>query len=200
MKGRARGSASPPNPLSANRRGGVALPSCSPSPAFGEGAGGRGPTGGTMRQLTLLAVLAVAGCAGDRAGAPDILPPDVQLTQIGMRNFGLTGGTLDAKVTVRNPNSATIRMSGLLLNLDVQGHRFGSTDYSRPTELAGDSSVTFSVPVDFTWRSVGLAARGVLGTGDVRYAISGRTYVLHLGETWRFPYAKEGNVPLVRIP
>ena len=153
-----------------------------------------------MRALAVIAVLAVAGCAGNRAGAPDLLPPDVELQQIGMRNFGLTGGTLDARVSIRNPNSTTIRMSGLLLNLDVQGYRFGSTDYSRPTELAGDSTVTFTVPVDFTWRSVGLAARGVLGTGDVRYAISGRTYLLHQGESWRFPFAREGSVPLVRLP
>ena len=69
-----------------------------------------------------------------------------------------------------------------------------------PAELAGDSTVTFTVPVDFTWATVGLAARGVLGTGDVRYAISGRTYLLYQGEIWRFPYAREGSVPLVRIP
>jgi LEA14-like dessication related protein len=153
-----------------------------------------------MRLRALLFISLLTACGGGRTGAPDLLPPQVELTQIGMRNFGLTGGTLDAKVSIRNPNSTTIRMSGLLLNLDVQGHRFGTTDYSRPTELAGDSTVTFSVPVDFTWRSVGLAARGVLGTGDVRYAISGRTYLLHQGESWRFPFAREGSVPLVRLP
>lgn len=154
-----------------------------------------------MRRLVLLSLLAViAGCAGNHAAGPDLLPPEVTLTQIGMRNFGLTGGTLDTKVTLRNPNSASIKFSGLLLNLDVQGHRFGTTDWSHPIELPGDSSVTFSVPVEFTWRTVGLAARGVLNTGDVHYAVSGRTYLLYGGETWRFPYSREGNVPLVRIP
>ena len=154
-----------------------------------------------MRRLALIfVVLTLAGCAGNRSGAPDILPPDVTLTQIGMRNFGLTGGTLDAKVTVHNANSGTIKLSGLLLNLDVQGHHFGTTDWSHPAELAGDSTITFAVPVDFTWATVGLAARGVLSTGDVRYLISGRTYVLVSGTTWRFPYSKEGDVPLVRLP
>lgn len=153
-----------------------------------------------MRIIRLIVVLAVAGCAGNRAMGPDLLPPEVTLEQIGMRNFGLTGGTLDAKVTVRNPNGSTIRVSGLLLNLDVQGNRFGTTDWSHPMELSGDSSSTFVVPVDFRWRTVGLAARAVLNTGDVRYAISGRTYVLYQGDTWRFPYTREGSVPLVRIP
>ena len=153
-----------------------------------------------MRISALLSLLFVAACAGRATNAPDLLPPEVTLTEIGMRNFGLTGGTLDTKVTIHNANSGTIKLSGLLLNLDVQGHRFGTTDWSHPAELAGDSTVTFTVPVDFTWRTVGLAARGVLNTGDVRYAVSGRTYLLYQGEIWRFPYAREGSVPLVRVP
>ena len=153
-----------------------------------------------MRFIALAGLLFVAACGGSATNAPDMLPPDVTLTQIGMRNFGLTGGTLDAKVTVHNPNASAIKLSGLLLNLDVQGHRFGTTDWSHPAELAGDSTITFAVPVDFTWATVGLAARSVLSTGDVRYVISGRTYVLVNGTTWRFPYTKEGTVPLVRLP
>jgi len=153
-----------------------------------------------MRTIAALSLLLVAGCAGRATNAPDLLPPEVTLTQLGMRNFGLTGGTLDATVTLGNPNSAPIKLSGLLLALDVQGHRFGSTDWSHPAELAGDTTVTFIVPVDFTWRTVGLAARGVLNTGDVRYAVSGRTYLLYQGATWRFPYVREGSVPLVRVP
>lgn len=153
-----------------------------------------------MRTLAVVAVLLVTACAGNRTGGPDLLAPEVTLEEIGMRNFGLTGGTLDAKVTVRNPNGSTIRVSGLLLNLDVQGHRFGTTDWSHPMELSADSSSTFVVPVDFTWRTVGLAARQVLNTGDVRYAVSGRTYLLFQGEIWRFPYAREGSVALVRMP
>lgn len=153
-----------------------------------------------MRVLALAALLLVAGCAGRATNAPDLLPPEVTLTQIGMRNFGLTGGTLDAQVTVHNANSGTIKLSGLLLDLDVQGQRFGSTDWSHPAELAGDSTITFTVPVEFAWRTVGLAARQMLNTGDVRYAVSGRTYLLYQGEIWRFPYAREGSVPLVRMP
>lgn len=153
-----------------------------------------------MRIVALAGLLVVAGCAGRATNGPDLLPPEVTLTEIGMRNFGLTGGTLDTKVTIHNANSGTIKLSGLLLNLDVQGHRFGTTDWSHPAELAGDSTVTFTVPVDFTWRTVGLAARTVLNTGDVRYAVSGRTYLLYQGEIWRFPYAREGSVPLVRVP
>lgn len=153
-----------------------------------------------MRLRALLFISLLTACGGGHTRAPDLLPPQVELTQIGMRNFGLTGGTLDATISIRNPNSATIRGTGILLSLDVQGRRFGTTDWSRPFELSADSTVTFVVPVDFTWRTAGLAARGVLNTGDVRYAISGRTYLLHLGEGWRFPFAREGSVPLVRVP
>lgn len=153
-----------------------------------------------MRTSAILSLLLVAGCAGRATNAPDLLPPEVTLTQIGMRNFGLTGGTLDTKVTLRNPNAGTMKLSGILLSLDVQGQRFGTTDWSHPAELTGDTTITFVVPVDFTWRTVGLAAREVLNTGDVRYAVSGRSYLLYQGEIWRFPYSREGSVPLVRIP
>ncbi len=153
-----------------------------------------------MRNLALMSVLLLAACGGNRAAAPDLLPPDVALTQIGIRNFGLMGGTLDTRVTIRNPNSVTIRGTGLTLSLDVQGHRFGTTEWLRGFELAGDSTVTFVVPVNFRWSTVGLAARNVLNTGDVQYAITGRTFLLVNGTTWRFPFAREGNVPLVRIP
>lgn len=153
-----------------------------------------------MKYLGVVTLLMVSGCAGHRALAPDLLPPDVTLTQVAMRNFGLTGGTLDATVAIRNPNGVPIRGTGILLNLNVQGHRFGTTDWSRGYELAADSTVIFVVPVDFTWRTAGLAARNVLNTGDVRYEISGRTYLLIAGENWRFPYARQGSVPLVRVP
>jgi len=153
-----------------------------------------------MRYISAGLVLLVAACGGNSTAGPDILPPQVELTQIGLRNFGLTGGTLDTRVSIRNPNSTPIRSPGLLLSLDVQGHRFGTTESDHAFELAGDSTITFIVPVQFQWSSVGVAARGVLNTGDVQYAISGRTMVLLNGTTWRFPFAREGNVPLVRIP
>ena len=82
----------------------------------------------------------------------------------------------------------------------MQGYRFGDTEWTRGFELAADSVVTFTVPVSFEWKTVGMAARGVLGYGDVRYEISGRTYILLAGETWRFPYSRQGNVPIVRLP
>ena len=153
-----------------------------------------------MRTLAVISVLAVAACGGNRTAGPDILPPQVELTQLGIRNFGLTGGTLDTKVSIRNPNSTVIRSTGITLSLDVQGHRFGTTESTHAFELAGDSTITFIVPVQFQWSTVGLAARGVLNTGDVQYAISGRTFLLVAGKIWHFPFAHEGNVPLVRIP
>lgn len=149
---------------------------------------------------SIAALVLVAGCAGNSQPAPDLLPPEVTLTEIGLRNAGLLGGTLDAKVAIRNPNSTTVRGTGILVSLDVQGQRFGTTDWTRGYELAGDSTVTFVVPIDFRWSTVGLAARNVLSFGDVRYAISGRTYLLVDGRVWRFPYSREGTVPLVRVP
>ena len=153
-----------------------------------------------MRTLAAISVIALAACGGNRTPGPDLLPPQVELTQIGIRNFGLTGGTLDTRVSIRNPNSAVIRSTGMTLSLDVQGHRFGTTESSHAFELAGDSTVVFVVPVQFQWSTVGLAARSVLNTGDVQYAISGRTLLLVNGTVWRFPFAREGTVPLVRLP
>lgn len=153
-----------------------------------------------MRTLAAISVIVLAACGGSSTNAPDLIPPEVVLTQIGVRNFGLTGGTLDTKVSIRNPNSAVIRGTGITLSLDVQGTRFGTTDYLRGYELAGDSTVTFVVPVQFQWSVVGLAARNVLNTGDVQYGITGHTTLLVSGRTWRFPFARTGNVPLVRLP
>ena len=154
-----------------------------------------------MRYLALITMLAVAACGGgSHSVAPDLLPPEVELKQIGVRSVGLTGGTLDAKVAIRNPNGVTIRGTGLRLTLDVQGYRFGETEWTRGFELAPDSIVTFTVPVSYEWKTVGLAARSVLGYGDVRYEISGRTYILLAGESWRFPFARQGSVPLVKVP
>jgi LEA14-like dessication related protein len=154
-----------------------------------------------MRPTLLMALIVLAACGGGtNSVAPDLLPPEVELKQIGVRSVGLTGGTLDAKIAIRNPNGTTIRGTGLLLALDVQGYRFGETEWTRGFELAPDSVVTFTVPVSYEYKTVGLAARGVLGHGDVRYAISGRTYVIYLGDNWRFPFAREWSVPLVRLP
>ena len=71
-----------------------------------------------MRYLVVATVLAVAACGGgSHVVAPDLLPPEVELKQIGVRSVGLTGGTLDANWSAMDRNVFACDASGYCTNV-----------------------------------------------------------------------------------
>jgi len=139
--------------------------------------------------------LAVAGCSAIGLNFRD---PEVHLNRVIVRALGVTGGTLDLLVAVRNLNSFVITSTKLQLGFDVEDSHVGDVNYENDFQVQKGDSTILTLPVRFTWAGVGGAVRAALNYGDLPYTMKGQiTLNLPWGEK-SVPFTREGRVPLTR--
>ena len=120
-------------------------------------------------------VVVVCGCATVRGLA--FREPDVELKQINVTGFGLTGGTLDLVFDVYNPNSYRLRSTRVEIGLDLEQRHFGDALLERPLDLSPENHSQVVVPVRFEWAGVGAGATTWLWFSGERSSEIGRAHV-----------------------
>lgn len=129
-----------------------------------------------MRRLVpVVLTLAVGGCALVQQAR--FQAPTAQLAGVSITGLGLSGGSLDLKLDVFNPNSYTLRSTRLQVGVDLENTPFGTAAIDRPLELPPAAHSEVRVPLTFTWSGVGAGARALLGKGSVNYGLTGRVLV-----------------------
>ena len=149
-----------------------------------------------MRRLMLgaatAAIAIVAGCSA--LGRQAFQQPIVHLQDVRLNGVGLTGGNLDVKLSVYNPNGyrldATRMTYNVLVGTDVKVAT-GTVD-SRFTVNENDSTVV-TVPVSFTYSGIGAAGRQLLNTGGVDYRVNGDVTVGTVVGNFTVPYSATGR-------
>lgn len=142
--------------------------------------------------LCLLLTPALSGCALFKRFSFE--PPTVRLELIEVTRLDLEGGLLRLQLAVYNPNPYELRGSQLGATLDLEDTHFGEAALEQGAKLTAVEQTRLTVPVEFTWKGVGAAARAVLTRGAVSYRLEGRLLV-HTpgGERW-VPLALSGDV------
>lgn len=122
----------------------------------------------------LVALVALASACGLR-----VQEPEVWLGGVSLSSIGLSGGVVDVTLSVYNPNSFLLRASGLTYDLDLE-QRDGSgwLDFTegrldRDVEVAPGDTAEVTIPVEFSYRGLGQALRGLLERGSFDYRVSG---------------------------
>jgi len=147
----------------------------------------------SYRLLPPLTALLVA-CA--TLGRLAFREPDIQLEEINITGFGLTGGTLDLVFDVYNPNEYRIRSTRLEVGLDLEGTHFGDALLERPLDLSPTNHSRVVVPLRFEWAGLGAGAKALLSRKAVAYGITGAAVLdTPLGEK-RVVVTGKGDVPL----
>lgn len=149
-----------------------------------------------MRRMMLgaatAAIAIVAGCSA--LGKQAFQQPIVHLQDVRLNGVGITGGNLDVKLSVYNPNGyrldATRMTYNVLVGTDVQVAT-GALD-SRFTVNTNDSTVV-TVPVSFTYTGIGAAGRQLLNTGGVDYRVTGDVTVGTVVGNFTVPYSATGR-------
>lgn len=110
---------------------------------------------------------------------PNVERPQVSLEGARVASLGLSGGVVDVRLSVYNPNRFDLRASGLTYDLDFEdpdgGGWFDFTEGRLDEDLevaAGDTAMVV-VPVEFTYRGLGNVVRGLLERGTFDYRVSG---------------------------
>lgn len=149
-----------------------------------------------MRRLMLgaatAAIAITAGCSA--LGRQVFKEPVVRLENVRLNGVGLTGGNLDVRLSVYNPNGYRLDATQMTYNLLVgDSVRFaqGTLD-SRFTVNGNDSSVV-TIPVSFTYNGIGAAGRQLLNTGGVNYRVTGEVRVGTAIGSWNVPYSSTGR-------
>lgn len=149
-----------------------------------------------MRRLTLgvvsAAIAVTAGCSA--LGKQAFKEPVVQLRDVRVNGVGLTGGQLDVRLSVYNPNGYRLDATRMTYNVLVgDSVRFASgTVDNRFTVNSNDSSVV-TIPVNFTYSGIGAAGRQLLNTGGVNYRVAGDVVVGTVVGSFTVPYSSTGR-------
>lgn len=128
-----------------------------------------------FRLLPLAICLATVSCAALQRFQFD--PPTAQLAGVAVTGLGLTGGSLDFKLDVYNPNGYGLRTTRLQVGIALENTPFGEAVLERPLQLEPKAHNEVHVPLTFTWSGVGAGARALLGKGSVQYGLTGRLLV-----------------------
>ena len=149
-----------------------------------------------MRRLMLgaatAAIALVAGCSV--LGKQAFQQPIVHLQDVRINGVGLSGGNLDVKLSVYNPNGYRMDATRMTYNVIVgDSVRFatGTVD-SRFTVNSNDSSVV-TLPVSFTYSGIGAAGRQLMNTGGVNYRVNGDVTVGTVVGNFTVPYSATGR-------
>jgi len=149
-------------------------------------------------RASILLIVAVAGCATLR-NAITFQKPDIELQEIDITGFGLTGGTLDLVFDVYNPNQYRLRSTRLEVGLNLAGTDFGEALIDKPLDLSPENHSRVIMPVRFTWAGVGAAARSLLQSQELPYGIVGAVILdTPIGER-KVQVRSSGNVPLRKL-
>ena len=149
-----------------------------------------------MRRLMLgaatAAIALVAGCSV--LGKQAFQQPIVHLQDVRINGVGLSGGNLDVKLSVYNPNGYRMDATRMTYNVIVgDSVRFatGTVD-SRFTVNSNDSSVV-TLPISFTYSGIGAAGRQLMNTGGVSYRVNGDVTVGTVVGNFTVPYSATGR-------
>jgi LEA14-like dessication related protein len=149
-----------------------------------------------MRRLMLgaatAAIAITAACSA--LGRQAFKEPIVRLQDVRVNGVGLTGGNLDVRLSVHNPNGYRLDATRMSYNVIVgDSVRFatGTVD-SRFTVNGNDSSVV-TIPVNFTYSGIGAAGRQLLNTGGVNYRVNGDVIVGTVIGNFTVPYSSTGR-------
>jgi LEA14-like dessication related protein len=141
--------------------------------------------------MVALATMGVAGCA--LLGRGSFKEPIVTFQDAKITGLGITGGSLEVKLSVYNPNGFKLDGTRLTYNVLVDSVKFGSGALVDRFTVQEKDSTIVTLPLQFTYSGIGEAGRQLMNTGSVNYRVMGDVTVgTPLGNYTR-PYDQTGR-------
>ena len=149
-----------------------------------------------MRRVMLGAVAAaMMGASGCSAiGRQAFQQPVVRLQDVRVNGVGLTGGNLDVRLSVYNPNGYRLDATRMTYNVLVDDSvQFATGSMDSKFTVSGKDSNIVTIPVNFTYSGIGAAGRQLLNTGGVNYRVAGDVIVGTVVGNFTVPYSSTGR-------
>ena len=137
------------------------------------------------------AVLGAAGCA--TLGRATFKEPIVHFQDAQITSLGTTGGSLEVRLSLYNPNGFKLDGNRLTYKVLVDSVPLGSGALAERFTVQEKDSTIVTLPVSFTYVGVSAAGRQLMNTGAVNYRVTGDVTVgTPLGNFTR-PYDQTGR-------
>jgi len=150
-----------------------------------------------MRKVLLAVAVSAAAAVGacSALGRAAFQNPVVNLRSVAVRGLGLTGGSLDVKLAVYNPNHYRLDATQLRYRVNLAGDSINvaSGTLTSPQTFNGEDTTVVTIPVDFTYNGIGAAGRSLLNTGAVSYHVLGDVTVGSPVGSFTVPYSSTGR-------
>jgi LEA14-like dessication related protein len=147
-----------------------------------------------MRNRSLMvATLAMTAVGCATLGRATFKEPVVQFQDARITGLGLSGGSLEVKLSVYNPNGFKLDGTRLTYKLMVDSVPFGEGALADRFTVQEKDSTIVTLPLQFTYSGVGEAGRQLMNTGSVNYRVLGDLTVgTPIGNFTR-PYDRTGR-------
>lgn len=150
-----------------------------------------------MRKTLLLALVVVFGVLGLSCSGLKHLAkkPELSFAGLDVKSLALTGLTMNAKFSVKNPNSFDISVNKIVYGLKVNGRDFTAGEMNETISVEGDETKVVEVP--FKVKYVDLI-RTVKNFADKKATSFELTGLVKSG-LFELPFNEKGNIDLAEL-
>jgi LEA14-like dessication related protein len=130
-----------------------------------------------MKRAMLVTVL--GALVGVLACVPRVQQPQVWLEGARLSSLGISGGVIDVRLSVHNPNRFAVEARALTYDLALRDpDRDRWVDFTEgridgDLRVPGRDTLEVMVPVEFSYRGLGQAMRSLIERGSFDYRLSG---------------------------
>lgn len=153
-----------------------------------------------MRKLALVATIfavIAGGTACSTLASRTFAEPVVTLRDVQIRGLGLTGGSMDVRLAVYNPNAFRLdagRMTyRLLAGTGSDTVTFATGTVEGQQNFAERDTTIITVPLSFSYSGIGSVGRQLLNSGSIDYTIRGDISVATPIGNFTRPYSHTGR-------
>lgn len=143
--------------------------------------------------LTVAAVAIAATTACSTLGRQAFADPIVSLKDVQVASIGLTGGNLNVKLSVYNPNGYRLDATRLTYRLLVDSTPLANGVMDNRFTVQDKDSTMVTIPVAFSWSGLGAGVRSIFNTGAVNYRVNGDVTVGTPVGNFTIPYSQTGR-------
>ena len=140
------------------------------------------------------------GSCLSRASMGGFANPRVTEIACEYKGFGLTGVSIEAIITILNPNFARVDGTNIAYKIRKKsdGTLLAEGDVPREFSIEGGESKNVSLPVTFKYMGMGAAGASIMARGETEIVVSGDiTFVASMAEKGTVDIPFKGEVTIV---
>ena len=146
-----------------------------------------------MKFAAMVLALGAASACATLGGLSGFKEPIVSFRDLKVRGLGLSGGSLDAYLSIYNPNGYRLDATRLTYNVLVGQNQLGTGSLDSRFTVQNNDSTIVRIPIDFTYNGIGAAAQQMMQSGSVPYTVTGDVTVATPVGNFTRPYTGTGR-------